>query len=151
MINKDKVKHLWRIAPRGIILWNAFIMSLLTITAFVSIEVFLVAQAIGSVIAFVTMLNDDISGNHSPKNFWTIMTLVGLIVCLFIIIVNIFQFSYKWTFGYLIEQDEIRREKYRKEQRINNFFQFKLESDNRKKRIKKLDEIAKNNQKLLGN
>jgi ABC-type multidrug transport system fused ATPase/permease subunit len=151
MVNKDEIKHLWRTAPRGIILWNAFIISLLTLTAFISIEVFLVVQAIGSVIAMVIILQEDMSGKSDPKNFWTIMTLCGWIVFIFMSIVGIIQFTYKYTFGYLIEQDEIRKQKYSKENRSSELEQLRLDYNKRIETFKKLNDKIKNNQKLLGN
>lgn len=139
------IKRIWRIAPRGLILWNACIIAVLTLSIFISFEVFIIAQIFGSFIAFGVMLDNDLSGSSSPRNLWTLATGFALVILIFMVFVGIIQFVYRWTFGYLIEQDEIRRLKFEQEEReakkTKQKYQNLLENKNKEKK----------DQKLLGN
>lgn len=147
----NDVRRIWKTAPRGLILWNLCIVGILIIPAFYNVEVFILAQAVGSFLAFALMLDNDLSGRSGARNLWIITTAFAWVMFAFMILVAIAKFAYKWSFGYLIEQDEIRQIKYRVEQRVKELEQVRLDSTNRKEKIKKLDAGVKNNQNLLGN
>jgi amino acid permease len=141
----NDIKRIWRTAPRGLILWNLSLVALLIVPAFYNIEVFLFAQVIGSFLAFAIMLDNDLSNSSSPRNIWVLATAFSWVMFIFMIIFGILQFIYKWTFGHLFEQDEVRRLRVEKEEqeeaKAKQKYQNLLENKNKEKK----------NQKLLGN
>jgi hypothetical protein len=130
----DELRLLWKTAPRGIILWNVCIIAILIVPAFFNLEVFLVLQGLASFIAFAKMLD----GEPDAKDFWVLFTGFSLVMGIFMLVFGFLHLCYKYSFGYLIKQDEIRIAKHKKEvaEKEN---QLLLEAGEKK------------NQKLLGN
>lgn len=146
----NDIKRIWRTAPRGLILWNLTLVALMIVPAFYSLEVFIVAQILGSFCAFGIMLDNDLVGRSSPRNLWALATAFSWVMLVFMLAFGILEFVYKWTFGLLIKQDEIRVEKYQKEILVKKFEQLQL-GRGEKENQKFLSDGEKNNQKLLGN
>lgn len=134
----NDIKRIWRIAPRGLILWNTTIVVILIVPIFFSVDVFLGIQLVASFLAFGIMLDNDVS--NSSRNLWILATGFALFCGFMMLIFSIGQFSYKWTFGYLIEQDEFRRLRVEKEEReeakAKQKYQNIFENKNKEKKIR---------------
>lgn len=146
----NDIKRIWNRAPRGLILWNLFMVLLLTVPILIDLRVFIFAQAIGSFFAFGIMLDNDLSSSSSPRNFWVLVTAFSWVMFVFMLVFGILQFAYKWTFGRMIEQDEIREQKHIREDLKNQYNQLLLEQGKNEEQLK-IEAGEKKNQKLLGN
>lgn len=130
----EELKIVWKTAPRGIILWNLCIVAILILPAFFNLEVFMFVQALGSFLGFAKMLD----GEPDAKDFWVLFTGFSVVMGIFMLVFGFLHLCYKYSFGYLMKQDEIRIEKHKKEV-----------AEKEKQLL--LEQGEKKNQKLLGN
>ena len=161
----NDIKRIWHRAPRGLITWNLFMVALLTLPILIDLRLFIFAQVIGSFFAFGIMLDNDLSNTSSPRNIWVLVTAFSWVMFVFMLGFGILQFAYKWTFGRMIEQDEVREQKHIREDLKNRYNQLLLEQGHEQiqiptmsktkdwylEQIEKAEKMdLKKNQKLLG-